>query len=137
MSKFFLLRLVTDQYIFILDSMELARGKRKKFLYPMMMTILLMKTLILPIMFKSMAIMTSISVLMSLFSLIISSIIGFTKQALYHIRPSYKVFHIGAGTKGIELPPDIEPYHYGDAGIEEHDAGIGEYPGLLEQETLY
>lgn len=68
------------------------------------MTMLMVKAVVLPIMFKTMAVMTSVSVLLSLLSLVVSSIIGFTKHALYHIQPSYKVFHIGAGVKGIEIP---------------------------------
>lgn len=95
----------------------------------------MMKAVILPIMFKTMAVMTSVSVLLSLLSLVVSSIIGFTKHALYHIQPSYKVFHIGAGVKGIEVPHEPVLYHHGDVGVEDHE--VAEHVPLLDQHSLY
>lgn len=94
-----------------------------------------MKAVILPIMFKTMVVMTSISVLMSLLSLIISSITGFTKHALYHIRPSYKVFHIGAGTNGIDIPHEYGQYD--DVGNQGFDIGVAKQPDVLEHEPVY
>lgn len=82
------------------------------------MTGLMIKAAVLTIMFKAMAVMTSISVLMSLLSLILSSIIGFSKHALFHVQPLYKIFHIGANAKG-------------------QDAGVEEPPTHMDEETFY
>lgn len=49
---------------------------------------LMLKSIVLPLAFKSMAVMTSISVLLSALSLIMSSISGFAKYAWSYTHPT-------------------------------------------------
>lgn len=89
-----------------------ARGKRKRFMYPVMVAVMMVKAIMVPLVIKFMAVMTGLSVLLSLLSLLVSSIHGFTKHVLHHVHPPYRVFHPAVGHHGADVPGGHEEHIY-------------------------
>ena len=69
--------------------LETARKKKKKgkYMTTLLFGALLVKSIIFPLAFKAMAVMTSIAVLLSTMSLIISSVLGYAKVAVNSVSP--------------------------------------------------
>ncbi|KAH0814346.1 hypothetical protein GEV33_008446 [Tenebrio molitor] len=78
------------------NDLETARKKKKKgnkYTVPLLFGALMVKSIMFPLAFKAMAIMSSIAVVLSTMSLIISSIVGYVKLAVRSSAPSVKVIH--------------------------------------------
>ncbi|CAH1375175.1 unnamed protein product [Tenebrio molitor] len=78
------------------NDLETARKKKKKgnkYTVPLLFGALMVKSIIFPLAFKAMAVMSSIAVVLSTMSLIISSIVGYAKLAVRSSAPSVKVIH--------------------------------------------
>lgn len=80
---------------YILDLLESGRKKKKtnKYLIPILFGALMIKSIIFPLAFKAMAVMSSVAVLLSTMSLIVSSIVGYVKLAMKP-NPQIKVVHV-------------------------------------------
>ncbi|XP_045474159.1 uncharacterized protein LOC123680356 [Harmonia axyridis] len=72
------------------------REKKHKLhlMLPLIITALMIKSIIFPMIIKAMAVMTSVAVLLSLKSLIISSIIGYAKLAQSYTAPNVKIVYV-------------------------------------------
>uniref|UniRef100_A0A6P7F2Z7 Uncharacterized protein LOC114324598 n=1 Tax=Diabrotica virgifera virgifera TaxID=50390 RepID=A0A6P7F2Z7_DIAVI len=83
-----------------LPDIEEARKRRRKnrFIFNLILGIFMAKSIILPVVFKAMALMSGISVIMSTFSLVISSLIGYTKLAWKHAGPTIKIIQSNPGS---------------------------------------
>ncbi|XP_044271502.1 uncharacterized protein LOC123015690 [Tribolium madens] len=83
------------------NEMERARKKKKgggnsKYTVPLLFGALMIKSIIFPLAFKAMAVMSSIAILLSTMSLIMSSIVGYIKMGfksapvkVVHKQPSF------------------------------------------------
>ncbi|XP_023020856.2 uncharacterized protein [Leptinotarsa decemlineata] len=77
------------------DIYEEARKKHKDdYTLSILMGALMVKSIIFPLAVKAMAVMSSVAVLLSTMSLIVSSIVGYTKLAWSSTHPILKVFHV-------------------------------------------
>ncbi|CAH1122378.1 unnamed protein product [Ceutorhynchus assimilis] len=85
-----------------------ARKKKKKenYLLPLVLGAVLVKMILFPLAVKAMAVMSSVSLLLSTFSLIMSSIVGYAKLAMHNApEPLVKLVHVNdVWAKGDELP---------------------------------
>ncbi|XP_049823674.1 uncharacterized protein LOC126265642 [Aethina tumida] len=101
------------------ETFEEGRKKKDKYLLPVILGGFIIKAVIFPLAFKVMAVMTSVSVLLSLMSLILSSIVGYVKVALKHQSPVVKVIHLNdQWTKDDYRDLEEYPYYHSDTLID-------------------
>lgn len=107
------------------DSHNFVTARRKKkhklnrYLIPLLVGFMLIKSILLPIALKTLAILSGKAVVLSLMSLILAAIVGLKKVAQSHSGHSYEVVNVPAGKyrrqdmfEMSEDTPESEPYKF-------------------------
>ncbi|XP_050304358.1 uncharacterized protein LOC126741924 [Anthonomus grandis grandis] len=96
------------------DLYEESRKRKKKgrYFYGLILGAILVKMILFPLAVKAMAVMSSVSMILSTLSLVMSSIVGYAKLAYQKkIEPIVKLVHVNdVWAKGDDGPPAYIPH---------------------------
>lgn len=107
---------------YIVSSVAARRKKKKKlklnrYIIPLIVGFMLIKSILLPIALKTLAILSGKAVVLSLMSLILAAIVGLKKVAQSHSAGGYEVVNVGKYKRhdlydaGDDML-DVEPYKF-------------------------